>query len=55
MRCPSCGMGSVIEIRIRVGSSELTFRRCARCEAQCWTSPQGSIPLTQVLELARSA
>lgn len=52
MRCPACTKGSLIEIRMSVGGSDLTFRRCGRCEAKGWESPEGTIPLSQVLELA---
>jgi hypothetical protein len=54
MRCSSCAKGAVIEIRMQVGGSELLFRRCGRCESQSWESEEGHIPLTRVLELARS-
>lgn len=54
MRCPSCTKGSVIEIRMRIHGEELTFRRCGRCEAKSWTTADGSVPLSRVLELART-
>jgi hypothetical protein len=54
MRCPACAKGSIIEIRMRVAGSELTFRRCGRCEAQTWESAEGVVPLTRVLELVRA-
>ncbi len=52
MRCPACVKGSLIEIRMSVGGSDLTFRRCGRCEAKGWESPEGTIALSQVLKLA---
>ena len=55
MRCPSCTKGSVIEIRMRINGEELTFRRCGRCEAKTWATADGCVPLSHVLELARSA
>jgi hypothetical protein len=54
MHCPSCAKGSIIEIRMRVSGSDLTFRRCGRCEDQTWETPEGVIPLTRVLELVRA-
>ena len=54
MHCPTCAKGDMIEIRMRVGGSELTFRRCGRCEAQGWASDEQHIPLEQVLDLARA-
>ena len=54
MRCPSCAKASIIEIRMRVSGSELTFRRCGGCEAQTWEAPEGVVPLTRVLELVRA-
>ncbi len=53
MHCSSCVKGALIEIRMQVGGSDLTFRRCGGCEHQSWESPEGHIPLTRVLELAR--
>jgi len=53
MRCSSCFKGSIVEIRMRVSGSELTFRRCGACEAQTWESTEGVVPLTRVLELVR--
>jgi hypothetical protein len=53
MRCRACAKGSIIEIRMRVSGSELTFRRCGCCEAQTWEASEGVIPLTRVLELVR--
>jgi len=54
MRCSTCAKGALIEIRMRVGESDITFRRCGRCESQVWESADGHIPLTRVLELART-
>lgn len=53
MHCSTCAKGALIEIRMQVGGSQLTFRRCGRCEAQTWESAEGHIPLTRVLELAQ--
>jgi hypothetical protein len=54
MHCPSCAKGSIIEIHMCVAGSDLTFRRCGRCEAQTWEAPEGFVPLTRVLELVRA-
>ncbi len=54
MRCPSCAKASIIEIRMRVSGSDLTFRRCGGCESQTWEAPEGVVPLTRVLELVRA-
>lgn len=54
MACPSCSTGAVIEIRMTIAGEELTFRRCGRCDAQTWTTPDGLVPLSRVLELARA-
>jgi hypothetical protein len=54
MHCARCAKGAIIEIRMRIGESDVTFRRCGRCEAQSWESADGHIPLTRVLELARA-
>ncbi len=55
MRCPSCSTAAIIEIRMLIAGEELTFRRCGRCEWQSWTNPDGRVPLSRVLELARTA
>jgi len=55
MHCPSCQNGSIIEIRMQIAGEDLTFRRCGRCGLQSWTNPDGRVPLTRVLELARTA
>jgi len=54
MRCPSCERGSIIEIHMEIAGEELIFRRCGRCEAQSWATADGRVPLSQVLDLARS-
>jgi hypothetical protein len=54
MRCPSCAKGSLIEIRMKVGGADVTFRRCGRCETQGWEALDASVPLTHVLDLARA-
>jgi len=54
MRCNRCSKGSVIEIRMTVAGADLTFRRCGRCENKVWEGADGPLPLTRILELARS-
>lgn len=44
----------MVEIRMRVGERDLTFRRCGRCEAQSWETADGPVPLNHVLDLARA-
>jgi hypothetical protein len=53
MQCTRCGRGSVIEIRMSLGDSDVTFRRCGRCETQGWSTSEGRVTLNRVLELAR--
>jgi hypothetical protein len=53
MRCARCSKPALVEIRMRVGDRELTFRRCGRCEAQSWETADGPVPLSHVLDLAR--
>jgi hypothetical protein len=53
MRCATCAKQAMIEIRMRIGNEDVTFRRCGRCEAQAWESHEGALPLSRVLELAR--
>jgi hypothetical protein len=54
MRCGRCGE-VLVEICMRVGSTEVVFRRCGRCDAQTWVTADGEIALDEVLELARRA
>lgn len=54
MRCPMCAKASIVEIRMRVGASDVTFRRCARCDSKAWATAEGQISLFDVLELART-
>lgn len=53
MRCARCAKGSLVEIRMRVGESDLVFRRCGKCEAQGWEAAEGDVSLKRVLDLAR--
>lgn len=53
MHCPTCSNGALIEIRMQVAGSDLTFRRCGRCELQTWAATEGEIALDRVLELVR--
>jgi hypothetical protein len=53
MRCTTCGRGALVEIRMRVGGSDVTFRRCGSCETQAWETVEGPVALTDVLGLAR--
>jgi hypothetical protein len=54
MHCARCAKAMMVEIRMRVGERDLTFRRCGRCEAQSWETADGPVPLNHVLDLARS-
>jgi hypothetical protein len=53
MRCTTCSNGALVEIRMRVGSADVMFRRCGRCETQGWETGDRSVGLTDVLDLAR--
>lgn len=52
MRCGRCAK-AVVEIRVRVGGADVTFRRCERCDLQGWETADGEIGLDDVLGLAR--
>jgi hypothetical protein len=52
MRCGRWAR-AVVEIRVRVGAADVTFRRCGRCDAQAWHTADGDIGLDDVLVLAR--
>lgn len=53
MRCARCHQAAVVEIKMRVGESDLAFRRCHRCELQGWQGTAGPMALVSVLDLAR--
>ena len=53
MICAVCGQSETVSIRMKVGGEEITFRRCARCEANAWEGEEGRLSLDRVLELAR--
>jgi hypothetical protein len=53
MRCTTCSNGALVEIRMRIGSADVKFRRCGRCETQAWETVEGPVGLTDVLDLAR--
>jgi hypothetical protein len=52
MRCGRCAK-AVVEIRVRLGDADLTFRRCERCDSQAWETADGEIELDDVLGLVR--
>jgi hypothetical protein len=54
MRCTTCSKGPLVEIRMRIRGSDVTFRRCGRCESQAWETVEGPVVLTEVLDLARA-
>ena len=54
MMCAVCGQSETVSIRMRVGGEDITFRRCARCEANAWEGEDGRLTLDRVLELART-
>lgn len=54
MRCATCAKANLVEIRMRIGDADVTFRRCGRCEAQAWEGNDGRLPLSRVLQLARA-
>ena len=54
MRCSTCSKSALVEIRMRIGSSDVTFRRCGRCDTQAWETVEGPIALAEVLDIARA-
>lgn len=55
MACTGCAQDTVVTIRMRIAGEEITFRRCAKCEANVWEGGEGRISLEEVLDLARVA
>jgi DNA-directed RNA polymerase subunit RPC12/RpoP len=53
MKCQECGHGRIISIRVQLGDgSHIELSTCQYCESKVWTSSEGEVPLTRVLELA---
>jgi hypothetical protein len=53
MRCEECKQGRLVSIRVQLGDgSHLELVTCQYCESKVWTSSEGQVPLTRVLELA---
>ena len=53
MHCSKCAKGTLVEIRMRIAGSDVTFRRCGRCDTQVWETVEGPVALAEVLDLAR--
>lgn len=54
MDCPQCGAAEVIEIKHQLPDGvELYFFSCHRCEEKWWDRNGMTVPLREVLELAR--
>ncbi len=54
MACTGCANADVIAIRMRIGTEDVVFRRCSRCESNQWATTEGEISLDEILELARA-
>jgi hypothetical protein len=53
MKCKECGQGRVISIKVQLGDgSHIELSTCQFCESKTWTSAEGKVSLTRVLELA---
>ena len=53
MTCATCGRARVVSISVQLGDgSYIELSACQFCESKVWTSPEGQVPLTRVLELA---
>jgi hypothetical protein len=54
MACTGCADANLIAIRMRIGTEDVVFQRCNRCEINQWATTEGEISLDAVLELARA-
>ena len=54
MGCTGCADANLIAIRMKIGESDVVFRRCNRCEINQWATTDGEISLDEILELARA-
>ena len=49
MRCPTCRVVELSEIRFTLEGSDVTLRACVRCEGRWWARDGRPIALDQVL------
>jgi hypothetical protein len=54
MACTGCADVNLIAIRMRIGTEDVVFQRCNRCEINKWASTEGELSLDEILELARA-
>ena len=55
MQCSRCAKSGLVEIQMKIGNEDVTFRSCGRCEAKHWLAADGPLELSRVLEMARAA
>ncbi len=55
MRCPTCRVADVSEIRLNLRNREVTLHACVRCETRWWDQEGEPVALDYVLELASPA
>lgn len=53
MRCPTCRVIELSEIRLKLRDSDVTLRACVRCEQRWWDRDGEPVALDEVLGLIR--
>ncbi len=51
MRCPTCRVVELSEIRLNLRDSDVTLRACVRCEQRWWARDGEPVALDEVLGL----
>jgi hypothetical protein len=53
MPCPVCRDKQLVEIKLQVGSKNLTLRSCSHCETKWWENEGETVGLDNILSSAR--
>jgi Zn-finger nucleic acid-binding protein len=52
MRCPTCRVAEMIEIRVELRGSNVTMHSCSHCETRWWDEEGERVALHHVLRMA---
>jgi hypothetical protein len=54
MKCPTCRIHDLVEIKIRLCAEQVVLRSCSSCDLRSWEGLDGEMGLRSVLALAAS-
>ncbi len=55
MNCPRCRTRQLVMIEMSIGGESVRMASCSACDARWWEGTDGSLKLSDVLELATQA